>query len=626
MSFPVAPPVSPMLAKLARELPVAEGMVYEPKWDGFRCIVFRDGDEVELGSRNERPLTRYFPELLDPIRSQLPDRCVLDGEIVIAGSAGLDFDALLQRVHPAESRVRMLAETTPASFVAFDVLGLGDRDLRSEPFAERRRILEQSMADVEPPIYATPATTSPDVAMDWFSRFEGAGLDGVVAKRAEDPYKEGERIMVKVKHERTADCVVGGFRPHKQDGNVGSLLLGLYDDSGRLHHVGVCSAFTAQRRRGARRRARAVQAEPRPGHTLGSVPPEGTRMPGGQSRWTGGRDLSWEVLRPELVCEVAYDHLQGDRFRHATTFRRWRTDRTPESCTYAQLEAVAPAELSALFGSTERCLHSPINTERCGAVTRWISPKGCRARRPSWRGGSRRPRRKPPRPPGRPQELTTGTRSSVKPWSDEGVLHRPGEKRTDDHACNRTQQRHDHRLVAHHGSHLRARHAECAQEPELPRPFEHRESERVHDADEADQHGEHEDHRYQVDDLVDLVDRGRLKGGLVLDLRLRIPRESRRDRREHDVRVEPGRPADEHTGRRGLAETGRWVERGEQHPAEGVAGLKDGCDHERSPALRSRSSPRAAGRGANPRTQAPERRPPRSPTRAHRSSPAPGRG
>ncbi|MGO9344313.1 MAG: ATP-dependent DNA ligase [Acidimicrobiales bacterium] len=352
MTLPVNPPVSPMLAKLARELPTEQGMFYEPKWDGFRCIVFRDGDEVELGSRNERPLTRYFPELLEPMRRQLPERCVLDGEIVIAASEGLDFDALLQRVHPAESRVRMLAETTPASFVAFDLLAIDDRDMRAEPFAERRRVLEQSMADVEPPLYSTPATTSPEVAMDWFRRFEGAGLDGVVAKRSQDQYKEGERIMVKVKHERTADCVVGGFRWHKQDGQVGSLLLGLYDGSGRLHHVGVCSAFTAARRRELTEELEPYR--PDPGAPAGSHPwagsAKGTRMPGGQSRWTGGRDLSWEVLRPELVCEVAYDHLQGDRFRHATTFRRWRTDRSPESCTYAQLDAVAPAELSALFG------------------------------------------------------------------------------------------------------------------------------------------------------------------------------------------------------------------------------------------------------------------------------------
>jgi ATP-dependent DNA ligase len=246
----------------------------------------------------------------------------------------------------------MLAETTPASFVAFDLLALDDRDMRAEPFAERRSALEQCMSEVEPPLYSTPATTSPEVAMDWFRRFEGAGLDGVVAKRAADQYKEGERIMVKVKHERTADCVVGGFRWHKQDGQVGSLLLGLFDDSGRLHHVGVCSAFTAARRRELTEEL--APYRPEPGGSAGPHPwvgsAEGTRMPGGQSRWTGGRDLSWEVLRPELVCEVAYDHLQGDRFRHATSFRRWRTDRTPESCTYAQLDAVAPAELSALFG------------------------------------------------------------------------------------------------------------------------------------------------------------------------------------------------------------------------------------------------------------------------------------
>jgi ATP-dependent DNA ligase len=340
-----------MLAKLARELPVEQDMFYEPKWDGFRCIVFRDGDSVELGSRNEKPLTRYFPELLEPIRSCLPDKCVLDGEIVIASAGGLDFDALLQRVHPAESRVRLLAETTPASFVAFDLLGLGDRDLREEPFEERRRLLEEALAGAEPPVFVTPATRSTEVAMDWFSRFEGAGLDGVVAKRAHDPYREGERLMVKVKHERTADCVVGGFRWHKQDGQVGSLLLGLYDDSGKLHHVGVCSAFTAARRRELVDELAAFRPDEAGSHPwVGAM--QGTRMPGGQSRWTGGRDLSWELLRPELVCEVAYDHLQGDRFRHATTFRRWRPDRKPESCTYSQLDSVAAAELSDLFGKS----------------------------------------------------------------------------------------------------------------------------------------------------------------------------------------------------------------------------------------------------------------------------------
>jgi ATP-dependent DNA ligase len=353
MTLPVHPPVSPMLAKLSREMPVGDDLLYEPKWDGFRCIVFRDGDEIELGSRNERPLTRYFPELLEPMRAQLPDPCVLDGEIVIAGPDGLDFNALLQRVHPAASRVKLLSEKTPASFVAFDILGIGDRDLREQPFSDRRPILSEVLSNLAPPLFVTPATRSTEIAADWFSRFEGAGLDGVIAKRDADAYREGERVMVKVKHERTADCVVGGFRWHKTDGLVGSLLLGLNDAEGRLHHVGVCSSFTA-----ARRKELVAELEPYRSDDPGSHPwggwtegAEGTRMPGGQSRWTGGRDLSWELLRPELVCEVGYDHLQGDRFRHATSFRRWRPDRTPESCTYSQLDSVAPAELSALFGA-----------------------------------------------------------------------------------------------------------------------------------------------------------------------------------------------------------------------------------------------------------------------------------
>jgi ATP-dependent DNA ligase len=352
MTLPVKPPVSPMLAKLSREMPVGDDLVYEPKWDGFRCIVFRDGDEIELGSRNEKPLTRYFPELLGPMRSQLPDPCVLDGEIVIAASDGLDFDALLQRIHPAESRIKMLSETTPASFVAFDMLGIGNEDLRGVPFSERRTKLVEALSGLEPPLFLTPATQSFEVANDWFSRFEGAGLDGVVAKRGRDVYKEDGRIMVKVKHERTADCVVAGFRWHKQGGVIGSLLLGLFDDEGRLHHVGVTSAFTADRRRELveeleRYKMTDISSHPWAGWVEGA---EGTRMPGGQSRWTGGRDLSWEPLRPELVCEVAYEHMQGTRFRHAARFRRWRTDRTPESCTYSQLETVAPAELSVLFG------------------------------------------------------------------------------------------------------------------------------------------------------------------------------------------------------------------------------------------------------------------------------------
>jgi ATP-dependent DNA ligase len=341
-----------MLAKLSREMPEADGILYEPKWDGFRCIVFRDGDDIELGSRNERPLTRYFPELLDPMRAQLPDPCVLDGEIVIAGTDGLDFEALLQRVHPAASRVKLLSEQTPASFVAFDILGLGERDLREEPFSVRRPLLEKSLKKLEAPLFLTPSTRSKRTAEDWFDRFEGAGLDGVVAKRDEDPYKEGERIMVKVKHERTADCVVAGYRRHKQDGLVGSLLLGLYDSDGHLHHVGVCSSFSAARRKELVDEIAGYASADPGSHPWGgwAQPEGGTRMPGGKSRWTGGRDLSWELLRPELVCEVSYDHLQGSRFRHATSFKRWRPDRTPESCTYGQLDAVAPAELSALFG------------------------------------------------------------------------------------------------------------------------------------------------------------------------------------------------------------------------------------------------------------------------------------
>jgi ATP-dependent DNA ligase len=343
-----------MLAKLSRELPPAGEMIYEPKWDGFRCVVFRDGDEVELGSRNERPLTRYFPELLEPLRAQLPEKCVVDGEIVIATGSGLDFEALLQRIHPAESRIRLLARETPSSFVAFDLLALGEGDLRTRPFAERRALLEQALDGVQPPIHLTPATRDRDVAREWFDRFEGAGLDGVVAKGVELPYRENERVMLKVKHERTADCVVAGFRWHKSGGVVGSLLLGLHDDSGTLHHVGVASSFTADRRREfvgelAPYRKGALEGHPWAAWASGAL--EAGRMPGGASRWNAGRDLSWEPLRPELVAEVAFDHLQGDRFRHATRFVRWRPDRSPASCTYAQLEAVVPEELSAVFGA-----------------------------------------------------------------------------------------------------------------------------------------------------------------------------------------------------------------------------------------------------------------------------------
>ena len=348
------PPVAPMLAKLARQLPESEDLVYEPKWDGFRCIVFRDGDEVELGSRNERPLTRYFPELIEPLLGALPPRSVVDGEIVIAGEHGLDFDALLQRIHPAASRVELLARTTPASFVAFDLLAVDDRDLRSSPFRQRRSLLEEALATARAPIHLTPATTDPAVARDWFARFEGAGLDGVVAKGLDDSYRENERVMMKVKHERTADCVVAGFRWHKSGPVVGSLLLGLFDDAGVLHHVGVTASFTMARRKELVDELEAHRPPSLDGHPWEAWAAPATssgRTPGTPSRWNAKKDLSWEPLTPDLVCEVAYDNLQGDRFRHATTFRRWRPDRQPESCTYAQLEVVVPEELDAVFGA-----------------------------------------------------------------------------------------------------------------------------------------------------------------------------------------------------------------------------------------------------------------------------------
>jgi ATP-dependent DNA ligase len=351
VTLPVPPPVSPMLAKLVRQLPEADGLFYEPKWDGFRCIVFRDGGEVVLGSRNEKPLDRYFPELIAALLVHLPDRCVVDGEIVIAGPNGLDFDALSQRIHPAASRVAHLAEVTPASFVAFDLLALADRDLRDEPYATRRSTLEGAFADVAPPIHLTPVTTDPTVARDWFSRFEGAGLDGVVAKPGDLHYQPGKRVMLKVKHERTADCVVAGFREHK-DGGVGSLLLGLYDEAGELQHAGVASGFSVARR------AEFVEvlepwragAEARHPWLRGDDDAEAHRVPGAPSRWSGGKDLSWEPLRPEHVVEVSYDHLQGNRFRHATSFIRWRPDRSAESCTYAQLDTPVPSVLSEVFG------------------------------------------------------------------------------------------------------------------------------------------------------------------------------------------------------------------------------------------------------------------------------------
>ena len=340
-----------MLAKLSRDLPLADGMFYEPKWDGFRCIVFRDGDEVELGSRNEKPLTRYFPELLEPLRAALPEKCVVDGEIVLAGPGGLDFDALSNRIHPAASRVAMLAETTPASFVAFDLLSVGDRDLMATPYAERRRELERILAGAQAPVHLTPATEDPAVASDWFARFEGAGLDGVVAKAGDGVYLPGKRTMLKVKHQRTADCVVAGFRWHKDGGIVGSLILGLYDAEGTLHHMGVTASFTAARRKELVSELQPYRSDAAAGHPwLSDGAPTG-RVPGGVSRWSAGKTMDWEPLRIELVCEVAYDHLQEQRFRHATTFVRWRPDRDPGSCLYAQLDTPVPSELSEVFGA-----------------------------------------------------------------------------------------------------------------------------------------------------------------------------------------------------------------------------------------------------------------------------------
>jgi ATP-dependent DNA ligase len=342
-----------MLAKLSRELPTDAGLFYEPKWDGFRCIAFVEGDRVELGSRNERPLTRYFPELVEALPGHVPDRCVLDGEIVIAGPGGLDFDLLSQRIHPAASRITLLAETTPARFVAFDLLALDNRDLRPAPYAERRTLLEKALRKAKPPVHLTPVTTDPEVARDWFDRFEGAGLDGVVVKKADLPYREGERTMVKVKHERTADCVVAGFRVHKDGKGVGSLLLGLYDEGGTLHHVGVAASFSAARRTELVGELEPYRADAADGHPwqAWAEAEAGGRRPGGVSRWSQGKDLSWEPVRAELVAEVAYDHLQGDRFRHGTTFRRWRPDREPASCTYAQLDSPVPAVLAEVFAA-----------------------------------------------------------------------------------------------------------------------------------------------------------------------------------------------------------------------------------------------------------------------------------
>lgn len=360
MKLPVQPPVLPMLAKRASALPEGDAFIFEPKWDGFRSLIFRDGDEVLLQSRDSKSLNRYFPELMHHVIDQLPERCVLDGEIVIAQGGALSFDALQMRIHPAASRVRMLSEQMPAAIVFFDLLCEGEEDLRGMPFAERRARLSQLLADVQPPLFLTPATEELTVAADWFSRFEGAGLDGVMVKPKSGRYEPNKRTMIKVKHERECDCVVAGFRWHKKgdQDRVGSLLLGLYDAEGTLHHVGVCASFTDQKRlelvqQLAPYRERALEQHPwRAWAEQGEAGSAGQRMPGGQSRWSQGKDLSWEPLRPELVVEVGYDHMQGDRFRHTAQFRRFRADKPSAECTYAQLEVVPAAELAAIFGGS----------------------------------------------------------------------------------------------------------------------------------------------------------------------------------------------------------------------------------------------------------------------------------
>jgi ATP-dependent DNA ligase len=355
--FAVAPPIEPMLAKLADELPTGP-FLYEPKWDGFRAIVFRGDTDVYIQSRDLRPLDRYFPELHEVFERTLPPGSVIDGEIVIATPRGLDFDALQLRLHPAASRVAKLARDTPASFVAFDAIAIDNHDLQLSPQRERRMLLERALADVKAPIHLTPVTRDPQIAAEWLARFEGAGLDGVIAKPEEGTYEPGKRAMIKVKHARTADCVVAGFRWHKDGKNerVGSLLLGLYDDKGTLHHVGVTSSFTMERRRQlvtelAPLRERALDNHP--WREWAEVDAEAmARMPGGQSRWSAGKDLSWEPLRIERVCEVKYDHMQGPRFRHAAVFQRWRHDKRPSDCRYDQLEVTTPYELEKVFGAS----------------------------------------------------------------------------------------------------------------------------------------------------------------------------------------------------------------------------------------------------------------------------------
>jgi ATP-dependent DNA ligase len=355
-AYPIAPPIEPMLAKLADELPSAGDYLFEPKWDGFRALVFRGGgDELFIQSRDSRPLDRYFPELHDALLERLPEGCVLDGEIVIATSQGLDFDLLQLRLHPAASRVAKLARETPSSFVAFDLLAAGGKDLTAAPQDERRAALERLLRRAKPPLFLTPMTLEREQAQHWLEHFEGAGLDGVIAKPAALTYQPGKRAMIKVKHARTAECVVAGFRWYKTGKDaVGSLLLGLHDEQGVLQHVGVTSSFSMAMRKALVKELAPLRKDAMTGHPWrewAGAAAESSRMPGGHSRWSAGKDLSWEPLRPERVCEVKYDHLQGDRFRHAAIFLRWRPDKRPEDCRYDQLEVTKPYELDKVFSS-----------------------------------------------------------------------------------------------------------------------------------------------------------------------------------------------------------------------------------------------------------------------------------
>jgi ATP-dependent DNA ligase len=356
------PPVKPMLAKAVHAVPETEDLIFEPKWDGFRCLVFRDGDEVELTSRNTKPLTRYIPELLDPLRDALPDRAVVDGELVVVGGDRLDFEALQQRIHPAQTRVDRLAVETPCSYVAFDLLAEGDDDLTARPFRERRARLAAVLADAAPPVHLTPATEDRAVAEDWFARFEGAGLDGVMAKSGTGTYQPGKRSQIKIKHKRTADCAVAGYRTHKSGDGVGSLLIGLYDDADDLHHMGVATSFTAERRAEL-----VAEVAPYRDHALDDHPwrewadaeaqaaAGGRRLPGGQHRWNAQKDMTWTPLRTRpddgLVAEVTYDNLQSGRFRHATHMVRWRPDKDPGDCRFYQLEQTPAIELRRVFGA-----------------------------------------------------------------------------------------------------------------------------------------------------------------------------------------------------------------------------------------------------------------------------------